>query len=281
MPYEEFDYEQEPEFEYENREDPAVAAVSIKLLELFNAKPEEVYYETQLAVIFEKDFFHWVTSRALKELRLANQLGSEIQPLVEPTQIRFYFHRRNRYWRRRASEIKKLVATFSQPAFARSLGLQGEAMVDAGFPRVGFMPKAANVQEWGNARWIETGHDLDRVFERDGLVYGVEIKNKLGYIDQKEFRVKLAMCQHLNLIPLFVARFMPRTYMNDVVAAGGFSLLMKYQFYPFAHRAFARTIRESLGLPVDCPDRLLDGTLHRFLSWHTRNLDVNLARHAL
>lgn len=279
MFHEDFDYE--PEYEDVDKEDPAVAAVSEKLRALFDEQPDAVFYETQLAVMFERDFFHWVTSRALKELRLADQLGSELQPLVDPTKIRFYFHRRNRYWRRRASEIKKLVSTFSEPSFARSLGLQGKAMIDGGFPRAGFMPRSSNVREWKGMKWSKTGHDLDRVFEREGLAYGIEIKNKLGYIDQKEFRIKLEMCQHLNLVPLFVARFMPRTYMNDVVQAGGFSLLMKYQFYPFAHREFAKTVSQSLGLPVDCPDRLLDGTLQRFLNWHTRNLQTNLKLHGV
>jgi hypothetical protein len=279
MSYEDFDFDFEPE--YEDKLDPAVAAVSKLILELFDNRSEAVFYETQLAIFFERDYFHWVTTRALKELRLAGQLGSELQPLVHPTQIRFYFHKRNRYWRRRAAEIKKLVASFSEPAFTQSLGLQGEAMVDAGFPRVGFMPRLSNAREWKGIAWTETGHDLDRIMECDGLAYGVEIKNKLGYIDQKEFRTKLAMCEHLNLVPLFVARFMPRTYMNEVVSAGGFSLLMKYQFYPFAHKAFAKAVRESLELPVDCPERLLDGTLNRLLSWHQRNLAKNIARREL
>ena len=64
------------------------------------------------------------------------------------------------------------------------------------------------------------------------------------------------MCNSLQLIPLFIARMMPKTYIKAVTNSGGFVLLMKYQFYPFAHRDFAKLVAD-LGLPVDCPAPLL------------------------
>jgi hypothetical protein len=239
----------------------------------FEEHPQDVYCETQLCVFFEDKFFHWVTSRALKGMRQDGEIGSELQEHPPQVTLRFYFHRRNRYWKRRAAEIRKLVQTFSEQSFTESLGLQGESMIDAGLPRVGFLPTAVDVRSWQGRAWTQTGHDLDRVFTKDGLHYGTEIKNKLGYIDQVEFRAKLAMCNTLGLIALFVARMMPKTYIKDVTDAGGFVLLMKYQFYPYAHRIFARTIAEELSLPVDCPARLNQSTLDRFLNWHLRKLE--------
>ena len=122
------------------------------------------------------------------------------------------------------------------------------------------------------------GHDLDRVFERDGLQYGTEIKNRLSYIPQEEFAAKLRMCGELNLIPLFVARMMPRTYIEEVRRAGGFSLIMKYQFYPVTQRELAARVRAELELPVDTPARLRDETLRRFLNWHNAKLERVRAR---
>ncbi len=151
-------------------------------------------------------------------------------------------------------------------------------MIDAGLPRVGFMPAAVEVRSWQGIVWTETGHDLDRVFTRDGLCYGTEIKNRLSYIGQAEFRAKLAMCNKLELIPLFVARMMPKTYIKEVSDAGGFVLLMKFQFYPYAHRELARTIASQLDLPVDCPARLNQSTLDRFLNWHLRKLSRTTPR---
>src|SRR5260370_24621038 len=193
-------------------DDPAVQAIEPKLLALFDANPEQVFYESQLAVHFEKDFFHWVTVRALKDLRDSEKIGSELQELKPKVPLRFYFHRRNRYWKRRAEEIRKLVLLFSDQAFTNALGVQGELLIDSGLPRVGFQPVDHNVRSWNGRTWSTTGHDLDRVFTRDGTAYGVEIKNRLGYIPQEEFVAKLQMCRELKLVPLFVARIMPKTY---------------------------------------------------------------------
>jgi hypothetical protein len=269
-----FDFEDDYEQEKppEPGDDPAVLRVTLELRAFFEEHPQDVFYETQLCIFFEDRYFHWVTSRALKGMRLDGEIGSELQKQPPHVTLRFYYHRRNRYWKRRAGEIRKLVQTFSEQPFTESLGLQGESMIDAGLPRIGFMPSAVEVRSWKDRNWIETGHDLDRVFTRDGLHYGTEIKNKLGYIDQVEFRAKLAMCNHLELIPLFIARMMPKTYIKDVSDAGGFTLIMKYQFYPYAHRELAKTIASELKLPVDCPARLNQNTLDRFLNWHLKKL---------
>lgn len=226
-PQEPVDYKPGPE------DDPLVQQLEPLLLAMFDTQPEAVFYESQLWVHFESRFFHWVTARALKDLREGGKIGSELQELSPKVPLRFYFGKRNRYWKRRAAEIRKLVLSFSDQTFTNALGAQGELLVDAGLPRVGFMPQAVNVRTWGGVNWEKTNHDLDRVFTRDGIYYGVEIKNRLGYIPRDEFRTKLFMCKDMGLTPLFIARMMPKTYIEDVRRAGGFSLLMKYQFYPF------------------------------------------------
>jgi hypothetical protein len=65
---------------------------------------------------------------------------------------------------------------------------------------------------------------------------------------------------------------MPKTYIEEVYQAGGFSLIMKYQFYPVSHRELAQRVKTELNLPVDCPTRLQDATLQRFLKWHLGKL---------
>lgn len=202
-------------------DDPVVEELEPLLLEHLDSHPDSVFYETQLAVIFEQKFFHWVTVRALKDLRVAGKIGSALQELSANVPIRFYFSRRCRYWKRKADELRRVVLEFSDQAFTRALGVQGELLIDAGLPMVGFMPVAREVRNWEGRTWSDTNHDLDRVFQRDGISYGTEIKNRLGYIPQDEFEAKLAMCQYLNLVPLFIARMMPKTYIQRVRLAGG------------------------------------------------------------
>lgn len=76
-----FDDWPEPDFdatEPEARHDPKVDDAAVKLLGFIEGNPGEVFYEVG--------------------------------------RIRFYFHIKNRYWKRKAAEIRKLVEQFSEPA---------------------------------------------------------------------------------------------------------------------------------------------------------------------
>ena len=268
-----FDDWPEPDFdatESEARHDPKVDEAAIKLLEFIEGNSGEVFYEMQLEVIFEGDYFHWITTKALAQLRDARKIGSSLEVLKEVGRIRFYFHIKNRYWKRKAAEIRKLVEQFSEPAFTRALGNQGELLVDAGLPSVGFLPKARDANQFAGRHWTQTKHNLDRIFEKDGVLYGTEIKNRLSYISQDELYTKLKMCETLHLRPLFIARWMPKSYIYELFKRGGFALLMRFQFYPFGSESLAANVRERLKLPVDCPRRLEDGTLQRLLNFHDR-----------
>lgn len=268
-----FDDWPEPDFdaaELEPRHDPKVDEAAVKLLGFIEGNPGEVFYEMQLEVIFEGDYFHWITTKALAQLRDARKIGSSLEVLKKVGRIRFYFHIKNRYWKRKAAEIRKLVEQFSEPAFTRALGNQGELLVDAALPSVGFVPKARDANQFAGRQWTETKHNLDRIFEKEGVFYGTEIKNRLSYISQAELYTKLKVCDTLHLRPLFIARWMPKSYVYELFKRDGFALLMKFQFYPFGSESFAATVRGRLKLPVDSPRRLEDGTLQRLLKFHDR-----------
>jgi hypothetical protein len=265
---------QEPEYDTndaEPRDDPKINEASSRILHFFDEQPDEVFYEMQLEVIFEDDYFHWITTKALARLRDGGKIHSSLEILPDVGTIRFYFNRKNRYWRRKAAEVKRLVQMFSRPNFTSALGNQGELLTDAGLSRVGFIEKARNVSEFNGLRWTASKHNLDRVFEKDGVLYGAEIKNRLSYISQNEFQIKSRMCEVLQLRPLFIARMMPKSYIYELFQQRGFALIMKHQFYPLAHEDFAREVRQRLHLPVDCPTRLADGTLQRLLKYHLRS----------
>lgn len=113
-------------------------------------------------------------------------------------------------------------------------------------------------------------------FERNpqGVYFSrqLEVQNeaRLGYMDRIEFETKIRLCRQLGVRPVFAARMLPKSWINDLNNAGGFALIIKYQLYPWAHRELARKVRVELGLPVDSPRRLGEGTMARFLRWHER-----------
>lgn len=245
------------------------------LLGWFEEQSGRVFYGRQVAVLLEKRFYHWITTKAVNELVAERKIRSATLPLeVEGAgeEIRFYWSPKLRYWLRQAQRIRGLIQQFSEPELTRAFGLHAEMLFDAALARAGFVPAAQDVRAYGEREWTKTGHDLDRVYERDGVTYGAEIKNALSYIELEELEVKLEMCKALGLKPLFILRMSPKSYVEAVRGAGGFTLLFGWQLYPYGHEGLARRVREELGLPVDSPRAIWESTTKRFLDWHLREL---------
>jgi hypothetical protein len=168
--------------------------------------------------------------------------------------------------------VVALVEEYADPNIGGAVGLHGEFMVLEGFARSEFVMRGKNTREFSGKTWTETDHNLDFIFEKDGQGYGVEVKNTLGYMEYEELQTKVRLCQFLGIRPVFAARMLPRTWMNELITAGGFGLILKYQLYPWSHKELARRVANELGLPVDAPRALKEGTMNRFMAWHRKNL---------
>ena len=186
--------------------------------------------------------------------------------------INLLWHRGYRFYRRSATRLMNLVEEYADPNIGGVIGLHGEFMVLEGFARSEFVMRGRNARGFAGKEWTSSEHNLDFIFERDGQAYGIEVKNTLGYMDYDEFQIKIRLCKFLGLRPLFVARMLPRTWMNELINAGGYGMIMKYQLYPWTHKNLAKRVASELGLPVDAPRALAEGTMNRFLSWHRRQL---------
>ena len=129
-------------------------------------------------------------------------------------------------------------------------------MILEGFARREFVMKGRNTRKYREREWTETDHNLDFVFERDGLAYGVEVKNTLSYMDSEEFSIKMALAEHLGIVPVFAARMLPKSWMNELIDRGGYGMILKYQLYPWGHADLAKRVAKELRLPVDSPRAL-------------------------
>ncbi|MCI0545936.1 MAG: hypothetical protein L0027_01480 [Candidatus Rokubacteria bacterium] len=238
------------------------------LEDFFEANRDRVYFSRQIEVQNEDTWYQWISNRALRELIGRRVLSVERRPLASGGAINLVWHKGYRYYRRGAKSVVGLVEAYSDPNIGGALGLHGEAMVLEGFARGEFVMRGRNTRSYGGQTWGETGHDLDFIFERDGVGYGVEVKNTLRYMDHDELKAKLRMCGALGLKPVFAVRMLPKSWIKEVVDAGGFALILKYQLYPWTHRDLASRVKREFGLPVDAPRALEQGTMDRFLRWH-------------
>ena len=253
--------------------DPVEARARGEIRKFFEQESEAVFFSRQIEILFEGRFFHWITARALRNLIEAGRVRMEIRKLPSTGgAIHLFWNRRYRYYRRAADEVVQLVSEYADPNVAGAIGIHGEGMVLGGFADSEFVLKARETSEWRGRRWTRTNHDFDFIFERDGVAYGVEVKNTLGYPAHDEITIKVAIAKFMRVTPVFVARMLPKTVINEIWKAGGFALILKYQVYPYSHRALAKRVAKELRLPVDSPRRLSEGTMKRFTDWHMKRL---------
>jgi hypothetical protein len=252
--------------------DPMVIQARETVEKLFNDHPERVFFSRQIEVQNEDKFFHWVTNRAIRDLEAVGKILSETRTLKTGNTIKLLWHRSHRYYRRGAAGVVKLVEEYAHPNIGGALGRHGELMVLEGFAKSRFLMAGQSTREYGGRKWTDSDHDLDFIFEKDNRAYGIEVKNMLGYMDHDEFKLKIELCRELRIVPVFVARMLPKVRVNELWRQGGFALILKYQLYPIAHKDLARRVGVELGLPVDSPRALADGTMARFVSWHEKQV---------
>jgi hypothetical protein len=255
----------------ERPRDPVLEQAIERLRGFFAHATTRLFYSTQIETTLEREFFHWIVGRGLLELGNAGELTRRTVPL-QGQSINFYANRKHRYFERELKTMLGLLARIYDPEFTHAVGRHGELMFDAALGRHGFRTEGSNTNAWSGKTWVATNHNLDRIVVRDGVAYGVEIKNTQNYIPREELRTKLNLCKFLGLRPLFIMRFAPKSYMYEIFKSGGFGLLFEEQMYPWGHATLLKEVREKFGLKVTAPKDVKDGDMQRLLRWHTAKL---------
>ena len=263
-------------YEYYNQRDPDPKQISAEeeLEQFFAENKDKVFYSRQIEIRYEGKYFHWITNRALRELVASGKVNVEERKLEvggRGNKIKIYFHPSNRYYKRAANKLVELVELYSSPSVAREVGRNGEMLTLEAFARSQFVQFGRECNVYNGKEWKKSDHDIDFIFKRENVDYGIEVKNMLGYMEHDELKIKTELCRHLGIRPVFVVRMAPQHWFQDVTRYGGFILILKYQLYPTAFKDLAARIKNELALPVDTPNVIADYTMKRFLDWHTKN----------
>lgn len=235
---------------------------------IYEDNRESIFYIRQLQLKFEKEYFHWITNNALLGLLEVGYLRDIRITREKGTSTRFFIHRSNRYVKREMNKIEKIIKEYSQSHITKGCGHRAEDLFLKAFAMRRFMTLSSKVREHNGIKWEETKHDLDFVFSRDGVDYGCEIKNTLGYIDKEELDIKLKMCAHFRVRPLFIMRYAPKSYIELIYRYGGYAMIFETQIYELGQEKLVKKLKEKLGLPVICSKAIPDGIIDRFERWH-------------
>ena len=108
-----------------------------------------------------------------------------------------------------ARSLTKLVNLYLSPRVTSALGRHLEGLVKYELRVEGFEIVGESTREFNGKSWTKTRDNLDivAVHRSKGLAVGVEVKNALDLIERTEVELKLEICEHLGLIPLFAARW--------------------------------------------------------------------------
>ena len=246
-------WELEEEWDSYGEPDSYAEEAKDELRQIF-ADYTQVQYMRQLEVKLERKFYHWVTARAVNSLIGEGTLIYSEEQLRGRTKVKFVYHRRNRYPRRRIMKALSVVREYSNPEVAIACGRQAEILFLNALGLRGFSAHGSNTNEYDGKRWTKSGHDLDFIIEKDGIVYGCEVKNTWSYIDPDEMRIKMDMCDHLGIVPFFILRYGPKAYLGpryleQIRSRGGVFSIFEAQIYPLGMGKLVRTIKETLELP--------------------------------
>lgn len=235
--------------------------------DVHECNPDVPYHRKQIEVLFENDYFHWVTHR-----NVDNLIDEGFLKLVERPPVKFVVRSDIRYYSQNIKNRVKLIQRYSHPDVTKGVGDIAELLFSYMFRLNNFNIIDENANEYNGKKWTKTEHDLDFIIERDSLAYGVEIKNTLPYMEKEEFDVKLEMCEYLELIPLWILRNAPAVQFWEMKAAGGFILKFKTQIYPPGQRSLVRDIWKLMALPVDIRKEIPNKIKNKFLWQHNRRI---------
>ncbi len=211
--------------------------------------PNFVYHIGQLEVLFEDRYFHFRTNKAVRRLRNEGFLADR-EVKIDGTSAILVWRHNVRYMSRLAAEHEQLIQQYSSETMNKATGDYAETLTLLGLSRLHFDLIARNSREYRGVAWDVTEHDLDFILEKDGVGYGVEVKNTWKYFPADELAIKLKMCKHLNLRPLFIARNRHSGQWNTVKAAGGLLYIFKSKVFPPGYEHLTKQLWLRMRLPV-------------------------------
>lgn len=232
---------------------------------------DSVFYKKQIQVIFEDQYPHDVTGKAVNELIDDKFLKDELRAFGKNMHVIFVRRRKLRYVATMIKEKTNIITRFSDDEVNDGAGKYAEILFNHLFTKNQFEVVGRNTNTFRGKAWSKSDKDLDFIIEKDGISYGVEIKNTFDYMPQDEFEEKLEMCQFLGLLPLFPLRCPSEQQYAQMKSCGGLALKFKTRIFPPGNQKLVTEIWNHFRLPVGIWDTITPRVEAIFLNYHHLN----------
>lgn len=232
-----------------------------KILGLFQDGVVDVAYDRELRYRLEDSLPHDVVAAAIKEL-VGN--GTLI-PTNVPGRRKSSNEHPNKFYRLPSSDYGRILPTMKKKldlsAFvsgvSRDMGRHAELLWWRAFSRSGWSlhpereDEGFGVRKYGE-REASIANDIDFIAEKDGVTYGVEVKNSLGY--PTDLFWKFTVAAELNTVPLIIARWLNPAQVPLIKELGGESVIYRDALYSSTYESLIKEVRSCLGahiIPLD------------------------------
>lgn len=235
------------------------------ILNLFQTQALTVAYDRELRYRLEGSFPHDQVGEALRQLKDEGSLKQTNVPGRRGTgeHPNVFYRLPNSNYNDLLPIMKtKLDLSIFIGSVGREMGRYAELAWWRAFERNGWAVYPASENELQGVseykgRKATTGHNIEFVAEKDGIEYGVEVKNRLPYPDDLYW--KLLVCVDLQVVPLIIARWLNPGQPRIIEALGGAKpFVYKSAIYAKTYEPIVDKVKSILGYPIDAREDVDD-----------------------
>ena len=120
--------------------------------------------------------------------------------------------------------------------------------------------------------------NLDFAIKRDGIKYGVDIKNWMRYEKntRNEVDLKIVAAEQLKIVPFIIPRYIDRQWVNKIIyEKNGVVCEYKQLIFPSSQRSLAEDAKKYLGYPIVATDTPPRDLIDKIEDIHRRYLSKN------
>ncbi len=225
-----------------------------------------VAYDRELRYRLESEFPHDVVGLAISELEKEGTIKRTNVPGRKgsgDTPNTFYRLPSSDYKSILPHMKRKLELAKAIQSVSSDMGRYAEEIWFNAFRENGWETYPPNVENIGGVREFkgkkagdDTKKDIDFIVWKDGIVYGVEIKNRFSYPDDLFWKIIVAT--DLDVIPLIIARWLNPSQVKAIPELGGFYIVYKTAIYSPSLEGLVNDAVKVLEYPVECRDKIDD-----------------------
>jgi len=228
---------------------------------------EKVVYRNEFRYRLEKQYYHTVTDysvRRLEEGKAYNE-GLKLVRTALPGRRSTAQRTPNVFYRFEDADYtslipimkKKLELSTFVSELATSAGFHAQYLWRDAFTDLGFTIEKEDANDFGGKK-ATVGGDIDFIAKKDGLVFGVEVKNSLEYPDDLSRKVQIAI--ELGTIPVVVVRRVTWDVYGNLKKYGVLAKIYETSIMPGSYAAVVDDCKKILGMPLIALDSISRGS---------------------